>query len=275
MTCKQGFRDCNGTPGDGCETNTQCDPNNCGGCGIKCAPGVDCLLGVCGCKPGLTQCEPASCTIFDLDKCKALDADDANCGACGKQCPRGEDNPPHTYQGCLGSACGHLKCEPSWEDCNHDLTTDETDGCEVDVDSDPNNCGACGYKCAPGQKCFEGQCLCGPGEQLCEFMLGDPPELKSYCFHVDTDPYNCGGCGRVCPAGNDGATAACRDGRCSIECAPGRADCDADVTNGCETSTDTDPNNCGGCGIQCDIAAGQPCIRGQCALAPCPERPVQ
>ncbi|MBN9160779.1 MAG: hypothetical protein J0I07_07445 [Myxococcales bacterium] len=273
MSCMQGFSNCNGSPGDGCEVNTQCDPDNCGGCGIKCGDGVECILGTCGCKPGLTQCQPSTCTNYDMRACSALDVDDENCGACGHACPTGDDNPPHTYRGCANSECDHYKCERSWEDCNNDL---QKDGCEVDVDNDPNNCGACGFKCAAGQKCSEGQCLCEPGAQLCEFMQGDPPALKSYCFHVDVDPRNCGACGRACPIPPDeNATRACRDGRCMVECKPGRADCDADTNNGCETSTDSDPNNCGGCGIKCDIAAGQPCIRGQCALAPCPERPVQ
>ena len=92
------------------------------------------------------------------------------------------------------------------------------------------------------------------------------------------DDNNCGACGRKCPVPSDWprtATAACHESRCQLECFPGRADCDNDMTNGCETSIDSDPNNCGGCGIRCDVAAGQPCVRGQCALAPCPELPVQ
>ena len=111
------------------------------------------------------------------------------------------------------------------------------------------------------------------GAQLCTFGEGD--SAASYCFYVDVDPANCGACGRRCPTPPDGATAACNGGRCIIECAPGLADCDDDPRTGCETSTDADPNNCGGCGVKCDIAAGQPCIRGQCALAPCPEQQVK
>lgn len=270
MSCKQGFSDCNGSPGDGCEVNTKCDPNNCGGCGIHCAAGVDCISGHCGCAHGLTQCEPPSCSMYDMFVCKDLSTDDANCGACGNACPPAEDLPPHTLSGCGNGECNRLKCEPGYDDCNGNI---QGDGCEVKLADDPNNCGACGFKCGPGQRCSGGQCLCPGGAQLCEFGQGD--DAQAFCFYVDVDPNNCGACGRRCPTPPDGATAACRDGRCRIECAPGLADCDDDPRTGCETSTDSDPNNCGGCGIRCDIAAGQPCIRGQCALAPCPDRPVQ
>jgi hypothetical protein len=50
---------------------------------------------------------------------------------------------------------------------------------------------------------------------------------------LETDPQNCGACGRTCviPAGD----AACVAGECALgSCATGFADCDADVDNGCE-----------------------------------------
>ena len=195
--------------------------------------------------------------------------DDLNCGACGTSCPQPDDLPPHTFSGCSGGSCGHLKCESSYDDCNGKI---EVDGCEVELASDPNNCGACGFKCEEGQRCSNGECLCPRGAQLCE--TGTAPDVQAFCFYVDVDPKNCGACGRKCPA-QEGATAACRDGRCLVECPSGFADCDDNWRTGCETSIDSDPNNCGGCGIRCDIAAGQPCIRGACALTPCPEGPVQ
>jgi len=270
MSCLPGWTDCNGSPGDGCEVNTRCDTANCGGCGIACAAGQDCILGKCGCPQGLTQCTPAMCSVADLGACRDVQNDDTACGACGVECPPVEDTPPHTYVGCAEGECKALKCEGPWEDCNKKI---EVDGCEVNIHEDPNNCGACGFQCAPGQRCWDGQCLCAPGAQLCE--SGEGIFYQAACYYIDVDPNNCGACGRRCPGGNDGASAACRDGQCILECAPGRADCDADPQNGCETRVDSDPNNCGGCGVQCDVAAGQPCIRGQCALAPCPEQPVQ
>jgi hypothetical protein len=46
--CNPGFSDCNSSPADGCETNTGVDVNNCGGCGIHCAPmTMTCQNGMC------------------------------------------------------------------------------------------------------------------------------------------------------------------------------------------------------------------------------------
>ncbi len=47
--CDAGFANCNGVAGDGCEFNTQNDPNNCGGCNIKCHSGT-CANAACQCQ---------------------------------------------------------------------------------------------------------------------------------------------------------------------------------------------------------------------------------
>ncbi len=46
--CKPGFSDCDGNPANGCEFDTSTDPNNCGGCGVKCGAGA-CVAGACVC----------------------------------------------------------------------------------------------------------------------------------------------------------------------------------------------------------------------------------
>ncbi|MEM9188236.1 MAG: hypothetical protein AAGF12_03630 [Myxococcota bacterium] len=56
-------------------------------------------------------------------------------------------------------------------------------------------------------------------------------------------------------------------------CAPGTADCDANMVNGCEVDLDT-RENCGGCGVQCGVAESccngiQCCVTGTCGFT-CP-----
>jgi cysteine-rich repeat protein len=47
LTCNQGFADCNGVAGDGCEVDTQADEANCGGCGKPCAANQTCTASQC------------------------------------------------------------------------------------------------------------------------------------------------------------------------------------------------------------------------------------
>jgi hypothetical protein len=58
--CAEGFADCNGDPSDGCETNLDTHPGNCGACGNACsiADGQPCIEGKClttACEAGPTR----------------------------------------------------------------------------------------------------------------------------------------------------------------------------------------------------------------------------
>jgi hypothetical protein len=55
---------------------------------------------------------------------------------------------------------------------------------------------------------------------------------------------------------------------CPGSCPAGRADCDGDASNGCETDIRTDKANCGGCGWNCD-ASGPDAISAVCAAGVC------
>jgi hypothetical protein len=61
----------------------------------------------------------------------------------------------------------------------------------------------------------------------------------------------------------------CNYGTCSRHCIDGRADCNGNPSDDCETNIDNDPENCGGCGIVCDAVAGQACVGGRCVVEPC------
>ena len=54
-------------------------------------------------------------------------------------------------------------------------------------------------------------------------------------------------------------------------CAPGAADCNNNLADGCEVRIDSDPRNCGGCGVVCMVPAHviATCAMGVCGQAGC------
>jgi len=133
----------------------------------------------------------------------------------------------------------------------------------VALASDPEHCGVCGRAC-PSGACRQGGCVesdaCDEGITRC----------GARCVDTRTSAAHCGACGRDC-ARTPGSDGACAAGRC--RCAPGRADCDGDPANGCETSTDDDPAHCSACGARCDASHGVlACEAGACVVRGCAAR---
>ncbi len=255
------FRDCNNVLDDGCEVDVYHDAENCGTCGHRCAPGVRCIGGQCGCSIGKIDCN---------GKCVDPRFDDNNCKTCGNACevPAGActNMPPNTVYGCADAECGRLKCQGSYQDCNGDLSSGcASDGCETDT-TDRNNCGGCGIQCLPGQECSYDD----SGQLGCRDACGKDGRVKcgGSCRDLLTDRFNCGMCGLGCE-GRANEVSACKKGLCVTECRPGFADCNGDRSDGCEVDVNSDPSNCGACGHECDLAAGQPCIEGKCLMVEC------
>lgn len=95
--------------------------------------------------------------------------------------------------------------------------------------------------CEPGAGCVAIACdagfgLCGEG-----------------CLDLRSDSANCGGCGRTCLATSVMGTSECVAGECVVMggCNSGRADCNVDGVDGCETDVNFSVANCGSCGSTC------------------------
>jgi hypothetical protein len=135
--------------------------------------------------------------------------------------------------------------------------TTDCSGICVDLQSDVDNCGACGHVCPEAQPGFERGCV----EGTCFFQRERAPACEpglsrcsEGCVDLASDAANCGACGNACAAGE-----VCFGGVCAREhrCAP--------LTNCADVCVDlsADAANCGACGNAC--AADEICFAGQCA----------
>lgn len=210
---------------------------------------------------GPSRCEDgwADCDGRAENGCEVeLATDEAHCGACDAACA-----PTNAIGECVAGECTIVRCESDlYTDCNGLVG----DGCEVQLQTDTGNCGACGNRCSfpsATPECAGGTCgirRCnGEARRDCNGELDDGCEVD-----VRRDAMNCGGCGVVCAAsGPRVAGAFCDDEECAFTCEPGWDDCDESPGNGCEVQTATDPVNCGSCGSGC--SSGERCVDGRCA----------
>jgi hypothetical protein len=96
-----------------------------------------------------------------------------------------------TLSGCGSSSSD--KCLGSSTKC---------DGTCVSLDTDQQNCGACGNACDPGLACSAGHCVatCAEGFASCD---------GSTCANLQLDWNNCGACGNACAADQVCAAGTC------------------------------------------------------------------
>ncbi|MFT4705193.1 MAG: hypothetical protein ACI81R_002901, partial [Bradymonadia bacterium] len=262
--CQGTLANCDFNPANGCEADLATDPTNCGLCNTVCRLSnaiAGCAAGACtvaDCVPGFANCDGLNENGCEV----SLDDDTEHCGRCGLQCL--VDNADAV---CLEGNCRVDDCEVGFGDC--DLFP--VNGCESNLRSDGDNCGACDFDCAvlvgPETVCVNRVCQVSDclGDTLdCDGNLGNGCEVDTA-----TDVNNCGGCGTVCDVQNAGEQ--CVAGVCQIAACIGNwVDCDAVYATGCEVNLANDANNCGDCGQECDLfGANEICVEGTCAIGEC------
>lgn len=274
-TCTEGACSCpreldwclGGFLSEGRCTDVRTDPMACGACGNTCPTGIACVGGACQCPAGEIQCG-ASCTDTDTDA--------ANCGGCDNACPdgiacvAGRCACPAGTSACGGS-CVSLTSDENCGSCNNRCPTGVscTDGrcpcpgggftcygdTRVCTDFAGTYCGACDRTC--GGTCTAGTCTCAAGQDRCE--RARPGGGSSVvCTDLDSDAYNCGACGRVCPMNETCVGGECRG------CMPPYVEC-TDRTGPHCVDTQSDVDHCGGCGYSCRTPRGLDwCDDGRC-----------
>lgn len=152
-------------------------------------------------------------------------------------------------------------CDPGTNECTVGCTddTDCTGGQDLHCDTQINKCVGCvlDTNCPEGSICINNTCTpgcsgaqpCQPGSTCCGAPTGT-------CYDLDTDVDHCGDCNTQCPDLVN-ADEICNNGQCGLgACTMPWADCDGDITNGCEQNTLQD----GPCA--CNPGDTQPCYQG-------------
>ena len=156
---------------------------------------------------------------------------------------------------------GLPRCTEPYAACDSDLEN----GCETNLFTDANNCGACGIRCTDANgtpACVDGAC-----DSACAAGLADCGGDYRCETDVTSSVANCGECGNACPATQ--GTPWCRDSTCGFTaCAAGTGDCDGD--GDCETNLNTSDEHCGACGNACLPQDGTgACAAGTCEIVTC------
>lgn len=226
--CDAPFADCDDAAGNGCETDTSSAADHCGGCGAACPRPAN-ATATCASATCRFVCAPsfADCNQQPGDGCEVnLKTSAAHCGACERRCAA-----PHASSACDEGQCTLTTCDGAFGDCN----SDDADGCETNLTTDPAHCGSCGTPCpaiangAPG--CGGGQCTVG----ACTGTFADCNGVAADGCETDlaSTVAHCGGCQQPCQQPPNGV-ARCTIGVCAVaSCHAGFADCNGVAADGC------------------------------------------
>ncbi|MCP4604587.1 MAG: hypothetical protein GY847_29375, partial [Proteobacteria bacterium] len=221
--------------------------------------------GACG--PGCTEDDLCCIDPATNDReCRDVINDAMNCGGCDNACDWDQECLEGVCARVDGRSCWSVECPDEMECCQEGILWWKKFKCRS-LKTDNDNCGLCGIKCPCNMTCVNGLCIpkhdvpcdmtCWWGKSCC-YILGFVT-----CVDLDDNPHHCGSCATECDSGD-----VCEDGRCvdwtviTDPCPSGQTNCGGEDVD-CK-DTQTDPQNCGICGMICPDNAW--CEEGQCAL---------
>ena len=157
VVCAAGQFDLDGLLSNGCEIDYATDPNNCGNIGrvVRPAPHAT-KTGCVNSNPAVLVCAPG----FADDNKRFADGCEISFTPSKRNCvginPTAGPAPYALRTGCKNGTPVVLACLPGYVDANGKFA----DGCELNLNRDPNNCGAVGKKVPPAAAAVTG-CLNG------------------------------------------------------------------------------------------------------------------
>ncbi|MGC8928897.1 MAG: hypothetical protein ACP5QK_13380, partial [Myxococcota bacterium] len=200
-----------------------------------CNNNASCINSSCQCDSGYLNCNNNWVDGCEVNKL----SDPYNCNGCGVVC----NLPNVDVNVCNSGLCYVGVCKWNYANCDGV----HNNGCEVNLNTDGNNCGTCGNKCGQNAYCSSANCFCNTNYYNCNGNWSDGCEVN-----ISTDPYNCGGCNNNCNNLYQVSSTSCSSGQCIINsCKSPYQNCNGIVQDGCEINLSNDVNNCGLCGKRC------------------------
>jgi len=215
--------------GLGCDIVTNRCVAGCGDVGQPCCDGPE-TKAIQWTETGAVR-SPTGFGLKEMCRSGACDKATHRCIACGMT-PGAPCCPPDAAQTTFRCVGDNLECDTVFgglSRCFCELGFTDCHGLCKDLQTDPENCGACGKQCPRDWSCCGGvctacpqggvcsgaQCVCPPGLTDCGGVCTKCPQggmcsgtqcdcpkwwtnCGGFCKYLWTDSANCGGCGRPC-----------------------------------------------------------------------------